>query len=861
MQVNAILVPTVTPVVPGAGGLASALPSNFSATLASSMQGAAVNRADVESAAATAAKSSTSGSGGSSLSVEAPNLDAKSGSKSDTDSADDPAGALGMMTLTMVSVVSTPPPLVVVGVPALTVVDKGKISLFAPSLSDAPQTTPSPMDAIPAQPIALGASLSTGSSSVSFSNHQLASEAASQSIESIEAQPPGPEGAFDFQETVVSLKRYPDTNLDSPTDFSSGVAAGPLAVNTDSTPSKLNLGVPSDALRANVVADAVPTASPGLSEPSPKAGLNAAQLPPMFDPAPYESMQPAPSVSMRSVPEPIQVSTNPAMAVQVSIAGGPSTTPSPVQTQSATPMTLAESLTPVSNDSLLQADSPASPTHKATSSSQDQPGPTVNTAATVAGQLHIKISGVTIIAEDQSPSGQSAPADATSFMPSVLPSSPFPLPPPTSAWPATSEPASGSNKSSDQPVVSSAGKQNPSLPTNIFAAASAAPTPTWAAIPPPQSPIVDNHSGPASEPPTTLQPAAPKAVDAKDRNSTPRSSTPVGSAATEPASSSSPAYLDIAPAQRPPHDDTTTFDVTTAAAQTASASGNGFAIADNLAKSTPNTIANSSDSSPAWNLDSRSKIPALTFASQAATAGDLQSSATTGAADEGTPVAAFQTTASDKKSSAANQTKDNLSNATSAPVVSTAIASAKDGSATLTASAPPAPAPPSQMRPDPAPALRQVHHMLDSAPPASSTPPAAPPAADAAVGHMHVGIRTEAFGAVEIHTVVKQSQVGITLHGDRDLTRWFSSEVPSLESGLNQHHLNLTAVDLDSGRSGIQTASSFQQGQSRQNFSQPTGAPSAALPEPETVPETAPVNLLPSDLSLGPAVNRVSILV
>jgi hypothetical protein len=149
--------------------------------------------------------------------------------------------------------------------------------------------------------------------------------------------------------------------------------------------------------------------------------------------------------------------------------------------------------------------------------------------------------------------------------------------------------------------------------------------------------------------------------------------------------------------------------------------------------------------------------------------------------------------------------------------------------------------------------------MLDSAPPAPIAPDSA---ADVQMNaQMHLGIRTDAFGAVEIHTVVQQSQVGITVHADQNLTRWFSSEVPSLESGLNQHHLNLSAVDFDHGRSGVQTATSFQQGQPQQNFSQAPGSPSAASPEQDTASESTNTDVLPSDLLAGPAQNRVSILV
>jgi hypothetical protein len=164
--------------------------------------------------------------------------------------------------------------------------------------------------------------------------------------------------------------------------------------------------------------------------------------------------------------------------------------------------------------------------------------------------------------------------------------------------------------------------------------------------------------------------------------------------------------------------------------------------------------------------------------------------------------------------------------------------------------------------------------MLDSARPAPPAAPAVPIAPGSAAevqmnaqvnAQMHVGVRTDAFGAVEIHTVVQQSQVGITVHSDRDVSRWFSSEVPSLESGLNQHHLNLTAVDFDSGRSGVQTATSFQHGgQPRQQFSQSSSSQSAASSvapsqEQDAVLDSTTTSILSSDPFSGRRETRVSI--
>ena len=160
--------------------------------------------------------------------------------------------------------------------------------------------------------------------------------------------------------------------------------------------------------------------------------------------------------------------------------------------------------------------------------------------------------------------------------------------------------------------------------------------------------------------------------------------------------------------------------------------------------------------------------------------------------------------------------------------------------------------------------LPPAHQMLDSAPVPSTNDSAAGPAShlpsDPAALQMHLGVHTNAFGNVEIHTVIEQSQVGVAIHGDRDIARWFNSEVGGLETGLQGHHLNLTGVDFSSSRSGVQTATSFQQGQPRQNFSQNGGSHAAAPSAVER--ETKPVNEpdLSAALPLQGREARVSIL-
>jgi hypothetical protein len=163
----------------------------------------------------------------------------------------------------------------------------------------------------------------------------------------------------------------------------------------------------------------------------------------------------------------------------------------------------------------------------------------------------------------------------------------------------------------------------------------------------------------------------------------------------------------------------------------------------------------------------------------------------------------------------------------------------------------------------PAP-LPPAHQMLDSAPvtdnDATSAAIGTHLPADVGTIQMHLGVQTNAFGNVEIHTVVEQSQVGVTIHGDRDVARWFSPEMGGLESGLNSQHMNLTGVDFSSNRSGVQTATGFEQGQPRQEFSQHRNSYAATAPVGETPPESVnELEFTATVPAIGPE-SRVSIL-
>jgi len=60
---------------------------------------------------------------------------------------------------------------------------------------------------------------------------------------------------------------------------------------------------------------------------------------------------------------------------------------------------------------------------------------------------------------------------------------------------------------------------------------------------------------------------------------------------------------------------------------------------------------------------------------------------------------------------------------------------------------------------------------------------------------MHVGLRTQAFGAVNLHTAVRDTQLGLAVSSERgDLRSFFSPEVPALQVVLRQHDLHLETI-------------------------------------------------------------------
>lgn len=89
---------------------------------------------------------------------------------------------------------------------------------------------------------------------------------------------------------------------------------------------------------------------------------------------------------------------------------------------------------------------------------------------------------------------------------------------------------------------------------------------------------------------------------------------------------------------------------------------------------------------------------------------------------------------------------------------------------------------------------------------------------------MHIGLQTLAFGNVEVHTVVRDSQVGLAVGSEKgDLRALLASEMPALQTTLRQQDLHLEHVrflgqgaGLDAGSFGGSDSQSrsFRQGNS-----------------------------------------------
>jgi flagellar hook-length control protein FliK len=95
---------------------------------------------------------------------------------------------------------------------------------------------------------------------------------------------------------------------------------------------------------------------------------------------------------------------------------------------------------------------------------------------------------------------------------------------------------------------------------------------------------------------------------------------------------------------------------------------------------------------------------------------------------------------------------------------------------------------------------------------------------------MRIGLNTAAFGSVEVRTVVRSGDVGLTIGSEKgDLHGLLSNEMPALTSNLQQQNLRLNNVSFTQG-SGFSNGSNGSNnmtggGSQQQGSSTPQPAP------------------------------------
>jgi hypothetical protein len=113
---------------------------------------------------------------------------------------------------------------------------------------------------------------------------------------------------------------------------------------------------------------------------------------------------------------------------------------------------------------------------------------------------------------------------------------------------------------------------------------------------------------------------------------------------------------------------------------------------------------------------------------------------------------------------------------------------------------------------------------------------------------MHIGLRTQAFGSVEVHTRVRDRQVGLSVGSEKgDLRSYLTNEVSGLQTSFRQQDLRFDSIRFlessggasagFSGGANSQSQSSSQQQSSASGFFSIHGPPEDAV-----VPEVGPTS-------------------
>jgi len=93
---------------------------------------------------------------------------------------------------------------------------------------------------------------------------------------------------------------------------------------------------------------------------------------------------------------------------------------------------------------------------------------------------------------------------------------------------------------------------------------------------------------------------------------------------------------------------------------------------------------------------------------------------------------------------------------------------------------------------------------------------------------MHIDLRSAAFGNIEVHTTVHESQIGVAVGSDRgDLHTFLSAEVPGLQAAFRQQDLRFDQIHFLGQNGG--TASGLSAGaDSHSGFQRPGPLPPSA---------------------------------
>jgi hypothetical protein len=103
---------------------------------------------------------------------------------------------------------------------------------------------------------------------------------------------------------------------------------------------------------------------------------------------------------------------------------------------------------------------------------------------------------------------------------------------------------------------------------------------------------------------------------------------------------------------------------------------------------------------------------------------------------------------------------------------------------------------------------------------------------------MHIGLRTQAFGSVEVHTAMRAAQLGVAVSSEKgDLHSFLQTDLPALQNALQQHDLRFENIRFLQAGVGFGSGSSSSP-DSRQGKFASGGASSPAEPALDGAEET-----------------------